>query len=115
MQNCWFCNAASSCILNYIDVLHPAVGNVNVDIFVTKILMPIWMWSEFLSLLTDCRWEITAYFRILPEGSTSKNAETWVPSDAKQWQQPPVITPIKSMSSEPLGLQVYAEDPMPKN
>ncbi|KAH6830898.1 DNA-binding HORMA family protein [Perilla frutescens var. hirtella] len=58
----------------------------------------------------NCRWEITAYFRALPQASTSKDAEMWIPSDAKQWQQPPVITPIKSLSSEPLSLQVYAED-----
>ncbi|KAL1533129.1 DNA polymerase zeta processivity subunit [Salvia divinorum] len=61
----------------------------------------------------NCRWEITAYFRGLPQASTSKDVETWIPSDAKQWQQPPVITPIKSMSSEPLSVQVYAEDPNP--
>ncbi|KAG6390789.1 hypothetical protein SASPL_148534 [Salvia splendens] len=61
----------------------------------------------------NCRWEITAYFRGLPQPSTGKDVETWIPSDAKQWQQPPVITPIKSMSSEPLGVQVYAENPNP--
>ncbi|XP_057804655.1 DNA polymerase zeta processivity subunit isoform X2 [Salvia miltiorrhiza] len=61
----------------------------------------------------NCRWEIMAYFRALPQASTSKDAEMWIPSDAKQWQQPAVITPIKSMSSEPLRVQVYAEDPNP--
>ncbi|KAL7103233.1 hypothetical protein ACP275_08G167400 [Erythranthe tilingii] len=66
----------------------------------------------------NCRWEITGYFRCLPESSTSKDADMWVPTDAKHWQQPPQITPIKSMSSEPLGLQLYLEQPSlsePKN
>ncbi|KAK3033117.1 hypothetical protein RJ639_036476 [Escallonia herrerae] len=59
----------------------------------------------------DCRWEITAYFRSLPQASTSKDAELWIPTDTMQWQQPPLITPIKSMSSEPLGVQLYLEHP----
>ncbi|KAL0300988.1 UNVERIFIED_CONTAM: DNA polymerase zeta processivity subunit [Sesamum radiatum] len=59
----------------------------------------------------NCRWEIMAYFRSLPEASTSKDAEMWIPTDTKQWQQPPTIIPIKSMSSEPLGLQLYLEHP----
>ncbi|TYI03437.1 hypothetical protein ES332_A11G340100v1 [Gossypium tomentosum] len=59
----------------------------------------------------DCRWEIMAYFRSLPQVSTSKDAEMWIPTDTKQWQQPPLITPIKSMNSEPLGLQLYLEHP----
>ncbi|XP_062174250.1 DNA polymerase zeta processivity subunit isoform X2 [Alnus glutinosa] len=59
----------------------------------------------------DCRWEITAYFRSLPEASTSKDAELWIPTDTRQWQQPPLLTPIKSMSSEPLCVQLYLEHP----
>ncbi|KAB1216955.1 DNA polymerase zeta processivity subunit [Morella rubra] len=59
----------------------------------------------------DCRWEITAYFRSLPQASTSKDADLWVPTDIRQWQQPPLLTPIKSMSSEPLCLQLYLEHP----
>ncbi|OMO65775.1 DNA-binding HORMA [Corchorus capsularis] len=59
----------------------------------------------------DCRWEITAYFRSLPEVSNSKDTELWIPTDTKQWQQPPLITPIKSMNSEPLGVQLYVEHP----
>ncbi|XP_027341254.1 DNA polymerase zeta processivity subunit isoform X1 [Abrus precatorius] len=69
--------------------------------------------SESLTreLPPDCRWEITAYFRSLPETDPSKEAELWIPTDTKQWQQPPLITPIKSMSSEPLCLQLYLEHP----
>ncbi|KAF9667020.1 hypothetical protein SADUNF_Sadunf16G0289400 [Salix dunnii] len=69
--------------------------------------------SESLTkvLPQDCRWEITAYFRSLPHVSTSKEADLWIPTDTKQWQQPPLITPIKSMSSEPLSLQLYLEHP----
>ncbi|EEF48809.1 Mitotic spindle assembly checkpoint protein MAD2B, putative [Ricinus communis] len=59
----------------------------------------------------DCRWEITAYFSSIPEVGTSKDAELWIPTDTKQWQQPPLLTPIKSMSSEPLCLQLYLEHP----
>ncbi|CAA2997554.1 DNA polymerase zeta processivity subunit isoform X2 [Olea europaea var. sylvestris] len=59
----------------------------------------------------NCRWEITAYFRSLPQTSTIKDTEMWIPTDTKQWQQLPVITPIRSMSSEPLGLQLYLEHP----
>uniref|UniRef100_M1B3R9 HORMA domain-containing protein n=1 Tax=Solanum tuberosum TaxID=4113 RepID=M1B3R9_SOLTU len=59
----------------------------------------------------DCRWEITAYFHSLPQSGTSKDAEIWVPTDTQQWQQAPLITPIKSMSCEPLGVQLYLEHP----
>ncbi|XP_021676576.1 DNA polymerase zeta processivity subunit [Hevea brasiliensis] len=59
----------------------------------------------------DCRWEITAYFSSIPQVGTSKYAELWIPTDTKQWQQPPLITPIKSMSSEPLFMQLYLEHP----
>ncbi|KAK6154531.1 hypothetical protein DH2020_008779 [Rehmannia glutinosa] len=66
----------------------------------------------------NCRWEITAYFQSLPQPSTSKDAEMWITTDTKQWQQPSLIIPIKSMSSKPLGLQLYLEHPSlsePKN
>ncbi|POO01526.1 HORMA domain containing protein [Trema orientale] len=62
-------------------------------------------------LAHGCRWEITAYFRSLPEASASKDAELWIPTETKQWEQPPLITPIKSMSSEPLCIQLYLEHP----
>ncbi|CAL9016655.1 unnamed protein product [Prunus brigantina] len=65
--------------------------------------------SESLTrvLPQDCRREITAYFRSLPQACTSKDAELWIPTDTQQWQQPPLITPIKSMSGEPLSVQLY--------
>ncbi|KAM1350260.1 hypothetical protein ACFX2F_004233 [Malus domestica] len=63
------------------------------------------------ALPQNCRWEITAYFRSLPQACTSKDAESWIPTDTKQWQQPPLITPIKSMSSQPLSVQLYLEHP----
>lgn len=44
--------------------------------------------------------EITAYFRSLPLGNTSKDAELWIRTDTNQWLQPPLITPLKSMSIE---------------
>ncbi|XP_042421023.1 DNA polymerase zeta processivity subunit-like isoform X1 [Zingiber officinale] len=59
-------------------------------------------------------WEITAYFRALPQGSSKeKEAQLWIPTDTKQWLQPPDITPIKSMSSQPLKVQLYLEHPNP--
>ncbi|KAJ8547026.1 hypothetical protein K7X08_010612 [Anisodus acutangulus] len=58
----------------------------------------------------------SAVVRLLPfmqKSSTSKDAEMWIPTDTRQWQwqwqwqQAPLITPIKSMSDEPLGVQLY--------
>ncbi|KAJ4972943.1 hypothetical protein NE237_006117 [Protea cynaroides] len=68
--------------------------------------------SESLTkaLPKGCNWEITAYFRSLPNAGTSKE-ELWVPTDTKQWQQPPLITPIKSMSCESVSVQLYLEHP----
>lgn len=66
---------------------------------------------------SGCGWEVTAYFRALPQESSSSSskeeAKLWIPTDTKQWLQPPHITPIKSMSSEPLQLQLYLEHPSP--
>lgn len=70
-----------------------------------------WNWLVTFYCLTGCRWEITAYFRSLPQVNTSKDAELWIPTDTKQWQQPPLITPIKSMSSDSLSVQLYLENP----
>ncbi|KAK1435557.1 hypothetical protein QVD17_01323 [Tagetes erecta] len=55
----------------------------------------------------DWRWEITAYFCSLP----SENRESWIPTQALQWQQPPLITPIKSINTDPLSVQLYLEHP----
>ncbi|XP_050279421.1 DNA polymerase zeta processivity subunit-like [Quercus robur] len=69
--------------------------------------------SESLTkvLPRNYRWEITAYFRSLPEASANKDVEQWIPTDTRQWGQPPLLTPIKSMSSEPLCVQLYIEHP----
>ncbi|KAL2937784.1 DNA polymerase zeta processivity subunit [Bienertia sinuspersici] len=56
-------------------------------------------------------WEITAYFRSEAQIGTSIDVNLWIPTDTKQWQQASLITPIKSMSSDPLGLQLYLEHP----
>lgn len=58
-----------------------------------------------------CNWEITAYFRSLPQESSSKEPQLWIPTDTKQWMQPPDINPIKSLRSEPLNIQLYIEHP----
>ncbi|KAI3847503.1 hypothetical protein MKX03_029210 [Papaver bracteatum] len=60
----------------------------------------------------DCRWEIVGYFSTLPqEAIGSEEAKLWTSTHTKQWQQPALITPIKSMSSEPLNMQLYLEHP----
>ncbi|KVH99223.1 DNA-binding HORMA [Cynara cardunculus var. scolymus] len=46
----------------------------------------------------DWRWEITGYF-----GGMIKDASRWVPTGTQQWQQPPLITPIKSMNTDPFS------------
>ena len=66
---------------------------------------------NFCLLYTDCRWEVTAYLRSLPEVGSSKEGELWIPTDTKQWMKPPVITPVKSLNSELLCLQLYLEHP----
>ncbi|XP_024976119.1 DNA polymerase zeta processivity subunit isoform X2 [Cynara cardunculus var. scolymus] len=54
----------------------------------------------------DWRWEITGYF-----GGMIKDASRWVPTGTQQWQQPPLITPIKSMNTDPFSVQLYLEHP----
>ncbi|KAI3440308.1 HORMA domain-containing protein, partial [Psidium guajava] len=63
------------------------------------------------ALSQDCRWEIVAYFHMIPQADMGNTAALWIPTDTKQWQQPPLITPIKSMSSEHLNVQLYLEHP----
>ncbi|KAG0480813.1 hypothetical protein HPP92_011671 [Vanilla planifolia] len=58
-------------------------------------------------------WEVAAYFRALPNGRKESQAQMWVPTDTKQWMQPSCITPIKSLSSEPVKVQLYIEHPSP--
>ena len=48
---------------------------------------------------------------ILPEASANKDVEQWITTDTRQWEQPPLLTPIKSMSSDPLYVQLYIEHP----
>ncbi|KAL6900704.1 hypothetical protein ACP4OV_005380 [Aristida adscensionis] len=62
------------------------------------------------SLPSDGSWEITAYFRTLPDDA-NREAQLWVPTDTKPWMQPPQITPIKSVSCDPLKMQLYLEHP----
>ncbi|KAG0524306.1 hypothetical protein BDA96_07G199600 [Sorghum bicolor] len=61
-------------------------------------------------LPSDGNWEITAYFRSLP-GDDDREAQLWIPTDTKLWMQPPQITPIKSVSCDPLKMQLYLEHP----
>ena len=35
---------------------------------------------------------------ILPEASANKDVDQWITTDTRQWEQPPLLTPIKSMS-----------------
>ncbi|KAI3997517.1 hypothetical protein MKX01_008124 [Papaver californicum] len=60
----------------------------------------------------DCRWEIVGYFSMLPqEAIGTEEAKLWTSTNTKQWQLPALITPIKSMSSEPVNMQLYLEHP----
>ncbi|XP_062192345.1 DNA polymerase zeta processivity subunit-like isoform X3 [Phragmites australis] len=66
------------------------------------------------ALPPDGSWEITAYFRSLPaDGDGDREAQLWIPTDTKLWMQPPQITPIKSLSCDPLKMQLYLEHPSP--
>jgi hypothetical protein len=40
-----------------------------------------------------------------------KKEQFWIPSEHKGWQQPFTITPIKSMQSELLDMQLFVEHP----
>ncbi|GJV68584.1 elongation factor 2 [Tanacetum coccineum] len=64
--------------------------------------------SEPLSktISKDWKWEIMSYFRSIP--STNEDADMWVGTRTQQWQQPPLITPIKSMNIDPLSVQLLA-------
>ena len=62
-------------------------------------------------LFSNDRLQVGAYFHSLPQDGKGKNAELWIPTDTKQWLQPPLITPVKLMSIEPLGVQLYVEHP----
>ncbi|TVU04822.1 hypothetical protein EJB05_47957 [Eragrostis curvula] len=69
------------------------------------------------SFPSDGSWEITAYFRSLPTEGQG-DAQLWIPTDTKMWMQPPQITPIKSVTCDPLKMQLYLEHPSrtePKN
>jgi mitotic spindle assembly checkpoint protein MAD2B len=58
----------------------------------------------------DCSWELIAYVTNLSR-DTIKKEQFWIPSEHKGWQQPFTITPIKSMQSELLDMQLYVEHP----
>ncbi|KAH7428778.1 hypothetical protein KP509_09G016900 [Ceratopteris richardii] len=58
----------------------------------------------------ETSWEIVIFSKELP-GDAEGKGHFWVPAEAKLWDQPPVITPIKSMSSKPLNVQLFIEHP----
>ncbi|KAL2642211.1 hypothetical protein R1flu_009798 [Riccia fluitans] len=66
--------------------------------------------SLFRPLPADCSFEIVAYSKLLPGDATDKG-RLWIPADCSQWQQPPEITPVKSVRSELLDVQLYIEHP----
>ncbi|MED6108027.1 DNA polymerase zeta processivity subunit, variant 2 [Stylosanthes scabra] len=78
--------------LSYRSAVEEADLEISLRSFLSKLLV-----SESLTkkLTPDCRWEITCFFRSLPETGASKEANLWIPTeDTKQWEQPPLITPI---------------------
>lgn len=60
--------------------------------------------------LADCTFEIIAYSKLLP-GDASDKGRLWISADSKQWQEPAEITPIKSMTSDALDVELYVEHP----
>ncbi|KAI5055428.1 hypothetical protein GOP47_0028949 [Adiantum capillus-veneris] len=58
----------------------------------------------------EISWEIVIFSKELP-GDAEGKGHFWVPAETKLWDQPPVITPIKSMSSKPLNVQLFIEHP----
>lgn len=66
--------------------------------------------SYLETLPPDTTWEIVLFSKQLP-GDAEGKGHFWVPAETKLWDQPPVITPIKSMNSKPLDVQLYIEHP----
>ncbi|KAF7851573.1 hypothetical protein BT93_L3572 [Corymbia citriodora subsp. variegata] len=88
------------------------VEDADLEFSLRSFLMKLSVSQTLTSTLSqDCRWEIVAYFRTLPQANMGNTAALWISTDTKQWQLPPLITPIKSMSSEPLNVQLYLEHP----
>ncbi|MCO5614394.1 hypothetical protein L7F22_068674 [Adiantum nelumboides] len=58
----------------------------------------------------EISWEIVILSKELP-GDAEEKGHFWVPAESKLWDQPPVITPIKSMNSKPLNVQLFIEHP----
>ncbi|GAB2222835.1 hypothetical protein Droror1_Dr00016963 [Drosera rotundifolia] len=83
------------------DQLESSLGSLLVKLSVSDMLTKV--------LPSDCKWEIAAYFNALPDTDATKETQFWKPTQTKQWCQPSLITPIKSMSSESVALQLYVE------
>lgn len=83
---------------------------VDVELYLRSFLVKLSL-SEPLSkkadVFRDWKWEITACFCSLPESGM------WISSNTQQWQQPPLITPIKSINTHPFSVQLYLEHPSP--
>ncbi|KAL4587655.1 hypothetical protein LXL04_000527 [Taraxacum kok-saghyz] len=69
-------------------------GGENMMMDVRSFLMKLSL-SEPLSAVVsqDWKWEITGYFSSVPKSEDG----VWISSNAQQWTQPPLITPIKSI------------------
>eukprot|EP00897_Mesotaenium_endlicherianum_P003073 jgi/Mesen1/2794/ME000170S01903 len=66
--------------------------------------------SALTPIPPDCTWEIVAYTKQLPS-TGSANSHFWLPADASEMPQPSGITPIKSLDTSPLKLQLHVEQP----
>ncbi|CAM6103780.1 unnamed protein product [Calypogeia fissa] len=58
----------------------------------------------------DCSFEIVVYSKMLP-GDAKGQGQFWISADLQPWEQPARITPIKSMCSDPLSVQLFIEHP----
>ena len=66
--------------------------------------------AEMFFCAAETSWEIVMFSKKLP-GDADGRGHMWVPAEAKFWDQPPMITPIKSMTCKPLDVQLYIEHP----
>ncbi|XP_002968014.2 DNA polymerase zeta processivity subunit isoform X2 [Selaginella moellendorffii] len=63
-----------------------------------------------LPLPPDCSWELVAYSKQMQTTESSGDL-AWIPTEIGAWAHPPLITPIKSMKSQFLNVQLYVEQP----
>lgn len=64
-----------------------------------------------MCVVADCSWELVAYVKSPSPDTVNKN-QLWIPADDEGWDQSFTITPIKSLRSNYLDMQLHVEHPM---